>query len=127
MTRINRVSFSHIRLLEIISRQYLCQSSAPFIGSNLTSSPHLEHKNVVSVISTQTTCVIKRVRRMACHEIANYVDTISRLRIFHYVLKNNINLKTSALLFILFIPFILHTFLSSSWKHVFLIFHSFIF
>lgn len=81
---INRVP---ICLLEIISRQYLCQSTVPFIGSNLTSSPHLEHKNVVSVISTQTTCVIKRVRRTAYHEVPNYVNIISCQRIIHYVSK----------------------------------------
>lgn len=84
MTKINRV---HICLLEIISRQYLCQSTVPFIGSNLTSSPHLEHKNVVSVISTQTTCVIKRVRRTAYHEVPNYINIISCQRIFYYVSK----------------------------------------
>lgn len=76
-------------LLEIISRQYLYQSSAPFIGSTLTSSPHLEHRMSYSVISTQTTCVIKRVQP-TCHEVPNYdVDIISRFGVSFITPRKN--------------------------------------
>ena len=54
--------------IEIISRQYLCQSWAPFIGSALTSSPHLEQRTPFLLISTPSALVIKRAQSNAIRE-----------------------------------------------------------
>ena len=67
--------------IEIISRQYLCQSWAPFIGSALTSSPHLEQRTPFLLISTPPARVIKRTQVERDRETQRRVARISNFEV----------------------------------------------